>query len=260
MASTPEHHGPAQHHPLVGPLDNANRALLAQVRPAGWTNPPGDGVYDLVVIGGGTAGLVSAAWAAGLGARVALVERALLGGDCLNSGRVPSKAMLRSARAVAEARRAPSLGIRTGDIDVDFGAVKARMRTLRAGISPHDSAERLTKIGVDVFLGDGRFTSLRTVAVDGRSLRFKRAVIATGGRASAPPIPGLAEVEYLTNETLFWLLGPVPIPQSVASSRRLPQRAQRNGEQAVVELDCGGPVIEDHASREAAACGGPEFT
>jgi len=205
MRRSQEYPGHARNPSFVDPLDEANRALLAQVRPPGWTNPTGDGVYDLVVIGGGTAGLVSAAGAAGLGARVALVERALLGGDCLNTGCVPSKALLRSARAVAEARNAPSLGVRTGDVDVDFGAVMARMRTLRAGISPHDSAERLTKIGVDVFLGDGRFTNPRTVEVDGRLLRFSRAVIATGARASVPPIPGLADVEYLTNDTLFWL-------------------------------------------------------
>jgi len=205
MGTTPEQRGSARNHPLVQPLDEANLALIAQVHPPGWTNPPGYGVYDLVVIGGGTAGLVSAAGAAGLGARVALVEKSLLGGDCLNSGCVPSKALLRSARAVAEAGRAASLGVRTGPVEVDFGAVMSRMRTLRAGISPHDSAGRLTKIGVDVFLGEGRFSSSRTVEVDGRSLRFNRAVIAAGGRASAPSIPGLAEVDYLTNETLFWL-------------------------------------------------------
>ncbi len=192
-------------HELVEPLDEWNTALLAQVHPPDWVNPRGDGVYDMVVIGGGTAGLVSAAGAAGLGARVALIEKALLGGDCLNSGCVPSKALLRSAHAVAEARKAPSLGVQTGQVEVDFGAVMTRMRTLRAGISPHDSAERLTKIGVDVFLGQGRFSSPRTIDVDGRSLRFNRAVIATGGRASAPPIPGLSDVDYLTNETLFWL-------------------------------------------------------
>ena len=205
MATTLEQPGHARIHALVEPLDEANQELLAQVHPPGWANPPGNGVYDLVVIGGGTAGLVSAAGAAGLGARVAIVEKALLGGDCLNSGCVPSKALLRSGRAVAEARKAASLGVRTGPVEVDFGAVMSRMRGLRAGISPHDSAARLTKVGVDVFLGEGRFSSPRTVEVDGRSLRFNRAVIATGGRATAPPIPGLAEVDYLTNETLFWL-------------------------------------------------------
>jgi pyruvate/2-oxoglutarate dehydrogenase complex dihydrolipoamide dehydrogenase (E3) component len=192
-------------HPLVEPLDEANQELLARVHPSGWTNPVGGGVYDLVVIGGGTAGLVSAAGAAGLGARVALVEKALLGGDCLNSGCVPSKALLRSARAVAEIRRAGALGVRTVPVDVDFGAVMSRMRRLRAGISPHDSAHRLAKAGVDVFLGEGRFSSRRTIEVDGRTLRFNRAVIATGGRATAPPIPGLGDIGYLTNETLFWL-------------------------------------------------------
>ena len=190
---------------LVRPLDEANRDLLAQVHPAGWVNPPGDGVYDLVVIGGGTAGLVSAAGAAGLGARVALVEKGLLGGDCLNTGCVPSKALLRSARAVADARKAASLGVRTGPVDADFAAVMSRMRQLRAGIGHHDSAGRFRTLGVDVFLGDGRFAGPRTVEVDGKTLRFRRAVIATGGRPADLPVPGLADAGFLTHETLFWL-------------------------------------------------------
>ncbi|MDE3154470.1 MAG: mercuric reductase [Acidobacteriota bacterium] len=192
--------------PLVQPLDEANRALLSQVHPADWPVPEGRGTYDLVVLGGGTAGLVSAAGAAGLGARVALIERGLLGGDCLNTGCVPSKALLRSARAAGEARRAAALGVRlTGGVEVDFPAVMARMRQRRAAISPNDSAARLRGLGVDVFLGTARFTGPRTVEVAGRTLRFRRAVVATGGRPVAPPIPGLEEVRHLTSETLFWL-------------------------------------------------------
>lgn len=190
---------------LVSPLDEANRELLAQVHPPGWVNPPGGGVYDLVVIGGGTAGLVSAAGAAGLGARVALLEKGLLGGDCLNTGCVPSKALLRSARAAADARKAASLGVRTGPVEADFAAVMSRMRRLRAGISNHDSAGRFRTLGVDVFLGHGRFSGPRTVEVDGKTLRFRRAVIATGGRPADLPVPGLADAGYLTHETLFWL-------------------------------------------------------
>lgn len=205
MNMTNRQTGEADVHSLVEPLDAYNTELLAQVHPPRWVNPAGTGIYDLVVIGGGTAGLVSAIGAAGLGARVALVERALLGGDCLNTGCVPSKALLRSGRAVAEAGRAAALGVRTGPVDVDFAAVMARMRRLRAGISPHDSATRLTNAGVDVFIGGGRFSSPRTIEVDGRTLRFKRAVIATGGRAAAPDVPGLADGDYLTNEDLFWL-------------------------------------------------------
>ncbi len=179
--------------------------LRAAAHPPGWTNPEPRGRYDLVVIGGGTAGLVSAMGAAGLGARVALVERALLGGDCLNTGCVPSKAILRSARAAAEARRAPELGIRVAGVDADFTSVMRRMRERRADISPHDSAARLRAAGVDVYFGDARFAGPSTIAVDRHTLTFRRAVIATGGRPAVPPIPGLAAVPYLTNETLFSL-------------------------------------------------------
>ncbi|HVB38851.1 MAG TPA: mercuric reductase [Vicinamibacterales bacterium] len=192
--------------PLVRPDDEANRALLSRVHPPDWPVPDDRGTYDLVVLGGGTAGLVSAAGAAGLGARVAIIERGLLGGDCLNTGCVPSKALLRSARAVGDVRRAGGLGVRIGGpVEVDFPAVMARMRQRRAAISPNDSAVRLRDLGVDVFLGDGRFTSRRTVQVDGRTLRFNRAVVATGGRPVAPAVPGLDTVPFLTSENLFWL-------------------------------------------------------
>lgn len=191
--------------PRMLPDDEHNRTLVEHVHPAGWVNPVPSGRYNLVVIGGGTAGLVAAAGAAGLGAKVALVERHLLGGDCLNVGCVPSKALIAAARAAAEARMAIRYGVRVGGVEVDFGAVMERMRRLRAEIAPHDGVERLTKLGIDVFLGDGRFTRPTTVEVDGRRLEFARAVIATGGRATPLPIPGLEEVGYLTNETLFSL-------------------------------------------------------
>lgn len=191
--------------PLVLPDDEHNRALLRSVHPAGRTNPTPQGRYNLVVIGGGTAGLVSAAGAAGLGARVALIERHLLGGDCLNVGCVPSKALLAAARAAAAARDAAALGVQVSDVSVDFAAVMERMRRLRAAIAPNDSVERFSRLGVDVYLGEARFTGPTTVEVDGRTLQFARAVVATGARAAAPPIPGLAEAGYLTNETVFWL-------------------------------------------------------
>ena len=163
-------------------------------------------MYDLVVIGGGTAGLVCAVGAAGLGARVALVERGLLGGDCLNTGCVPSKTLLRSARAVHEARSAASVGVRT-TAEVDFPAVMARVRARRADIAPHDSAARLASLGVHVFLGAASFVGPRAVGVDGRTLRFRRAVIATGSRPVAPP--GLQAARegphYFTSENIFWL-------------------------------------------------------
>lgn len=190
---------------LVEPSDAANQRLIRAVHPDGWVNPKPRHKYDLVVIGGGTAGLVSAFAAAGLGARVALVERRLLGGDCLNVGCVPSKALLRSARAIGELGRASKVGVRVGAAEPDFAAVMQRMRERRADISPRDSAERLRRAGVDVFLGEGRFASDRTVVVDGHTLRFNRAVIATGGRPTVPPVPGLEQIPCLTNENVFWL-------------------------------------------------------
>ena len=191
--------------PLVLPEDDANRTLLSHVHPSGWTNPTPAGRYNLVVVGGGTAGLVSAAGGAGLGARVALIERHLMGGDCLNIGCVPSKGIISAARIAALARDGAAFGVRTGAVDVDFPAVMARMRQLRAAIAPTDGAPRFQKLGVDVYLGEAHFTSPTTVEVDGRTLEFARAVIATGARPAAPPIPGLGDVDYLTNETLFWL-------------------------------------------------------
>ena len=192
--------------PPLRPWDEHNRRLQAQVHPSDWVNPTPSGRYNLVVIGGGTAGLVTAAGAAGLGAKVALVERHLLGGDCLNVGCVPSKALLRSARAAAAVREAGAFGVRVeGDVTIDFPAVMTRLRRLRADLSPHDSAARFRELGVDVYLGDARFTGADTVEVGGRTLHFARAAIATGARAAAPDIPGLASVPYLTNETVFSL-------------------------------------------------------
>jgi len=190
----------------VLPDDAWNRQLLANVHPPDWKNPEPAARYDLVVLGAGTAGLVTAVVSAGLGARVALIERHLLGGDCLNVGCVPSKTLIRAARAAADARDATRFGVRVpGGVSVDFAAVMARVRRVRAEISPHDSAKRYRELGVDVFLGEGRFTGPQSLAVAGAELRFKRAVVATGARAVALPIPGLAEAGFLSNETVFEL-------------------------------------------------------
>ncbi|HQU45052.1 MAG TPA: FAD-dependent oxidoreductase, partial [Pirellulales bacterium] len=162
--------------------------------------------YNLIVFGAGTAGLVTAAGAAGLGAKVALIERRLMGGDCLNVGCVPSKALIRAARAAADVRDAGQYGVEVPPgARVDFPAVMARLRRLRAGISHHDSAKRFTSLGVDVFLGSGKFTGRNTAEVAGQTLRFRKAVIATGARATALPIDGLAAAGFLTNETVFSL-------------------------------------------------------
>jgi pyruvate/2-oxoglutarate dehydrogenase complex dihydrolipoamide dehydrogenase (E3) component len=187
-----------------------NRELTDNVHPAGWINPRPAGRYNLVVVGAGTAGLICAAGAAGLGARVALVERHLMGGDCLNYGCVPSKGLIRAARAVFDGRHAGAFGVlRVETLSFDFGTAMERMRRLRADISRHDSARRFRDdLGVDVFIGDGRFVSRDCIEVAGSSLYFKKAAICTGARAAVPLIPGLEESGYLTNETVFSLTEP----------------------------------------------------
>jgi len=190
----------------IEPRDGYNRELEGNVRPPGWINPKPSGRYNLVVIGAGTAGLVTAAGAAGLGAKVALIERHLMGGDCLNVGCVPSKAVISAARRAAAVRDAGEFGTRVpAGVEVDFGKVMERMRRLRASISPNDSAERFRRLGVDVFFGQARFVDSNTVEVEGEKLKFRKAVIATGARASLPPIAGIDDVDYLTNETVFSL-------------------------------------------------------
>ena len=191
-----------------------DRKLLDNCHPREWVNSTPSGKYNLVVIGGGTAGLVCAAGAAALGAKVALIERNLMGGDCLNVGCVPSKSVIRSSRAAHDARSGGEFGIvPAGEPAIDFAAVMERMRKLRADISEHDSVERFTKLGVDVFLGSGRFVDSRAVEVEGKKLRFARAVIATGARAAEPPIRGLRESGFYTNETIFTL---TELPRRVA--------------------------------------------
>lgn len=186
--------------------ESSDIELDRHVAPADWVNPTPRGRYHLVVIGGGPAGLVAAAGAAGLGAKVALIEKHRLGGDCLNFGCVPSKALLKSARVAATVRDASEYGVEVpAGSRVDFEAVMERMRRLRASLAPHDSAERFRGLGVDVFFGAGRFTGPDTIDVGGQSLRFRRALIATGGRATIPDIAGVGEAGFVTNETVFSL-------------------------------------------------------
>ena len=192
----------------VPPMDTYNQKLVANVHPPDWVNPKPVECYDLVVIGAGTAGLVSAKGAAGLGLglKVALVERRLMGGDCLNVGCVPSKCLIRSSRVVADMKDAKPFGVEPPDqVKVNFPAVMERMRRVRARISPIDSPASAQKAGVDVFLGEGRFSGPDTLEVEGQTLRFKKAVITTGARAVEPPIEGIAAAGYLTNETVFTL-------------------------------------------------------
>jgi pyruvate/2-oxoglutarate dehydrogenase complex dihydrolipoamide dehydrogenase (E3) component len=233
--------------PLVLPKDEHNEKLMRNVHPSKWINPEPARKYNMVVIGAGTAGLVTAAGAAGLGARVALVERHLMGGDCLNVGCVPSKGIIRTARAAYDVRSAVEFGVSSGAVPtVDFGKAMERMRRIRAGISFHDSVERFSKeLGVDVFIGQGKFTGPDSIDVEGKSLRFAKAAICTGARAAAPPIPGIEETGYLTNENVFWL---TELPKRLAVigggpiGCELAQAFARMGSQVTI-LQRGGHVL-----------------
>ncbi len=188
--------------------DPHDRLMIENCHPPHHVNPNGptpNGKYNLVAIGAGAAGLVSAGGAGGLGAKAAIIERALMGGDCLVTGCVPSKAVIRAARAVYDLRQAKEFGVQlSAEPEIDFAAAMERMRRLRSHISANDSAARMRdKYGVDVFLGEARFVSPTAIEVGGQRLEFDRAVIATGGRPAELPIPGLKETGYHTNETIF---------------------------------------------------------
>lgn len=192
--------------PATNPWDEHNRRWVDFVHPLDWKNPEPSGRYNLLVIGAGPAGLVTAIGAAGLGAKVALVEKHLMGGDCLNVGCVPSKALIAAGKAAASVRDAHRFGVRVpSGTSIDFAAVMQRLRRIRADISHHDSAARFTDLGIDVFIGDGEFSGRSTFEIDGKEIRFAKACIATGARAAAPRIDGLDGVPYLTNETIFSL-------------------------------------------------------
>lgn len=224
------------------------------VHPPRWENPSPRGRYHLVVIGGGTAGLVSAIGAAGLGAKVALIEKHLLGGDCLNYGCVPSKGIIRAGRAVEAVREAGAFGVRASAPTVDFKAALDRMRRLQARIAHNDSAERVRGLGVDVYLGRGQFVSKGALEVDGRRLEFARAIIATGGRARVLPLPGLSEAGYLTNETVFSLQelpGRLTVIGAGPIGCELAQTFRRLGSEVTIMSD--GPKLLPKEDADAAA-------
>jgi pyruvate/2-oxoglutarate dehydrogenase complex dihydrolipoamide dehydrogenase (E3) component len=204
------------HAVTIEPWDDYNQELLANVHPPDWVNPVPVDCYDLVVIGAGTAGLVTAKGAAGLGIglKVALIEKNLMGGDCLNVGCVPSKCLIRSSRVVSEMKGALPYGVQPPEnIAIDFPAVMVRMRRVRTKISPVDSAVAAKKVGVDVFFGKASFKNESTITVEGQDLKFKKAVIATGARAVQPKIVGIEETGYLTNESVFSLTS---LPKTLA--------------------------------------------
>lgn len=190
------------------PMDVHNKHLVDNVHPSDWQNPVPSGMYNLVAIGAGTAGLISAIGTAGLGGKVALIERHLMGGDCLNVGCVPSKALIAPSHLAMKMRHADDFGLTPVEVPKeDFSKVMERLRKIRADISGNDSAKRYTEKGVDVFIGEGKFTGRNTIEVGGQTIKFKKAVITTGARACHPDIPGLEEAGFLTNESVFNLTG-----------------------------------------------------
>lgn len=188
----------------TAPQDAHERQRIAELRPQGWVNPEPAGRYPLVIVGAGPAGLAAAEAAAARGIRVALIERDFIGGTCLNSGCVPSKAIIRSSRLLAEMRDAARYGVQVpSGIRVDFAATMERMRRIRAHLGRRSSVRVLADAGVDVFFGQAEFVDPDALKVDGTRLDFDRALIATGARAHEPPIPGLTEAGYLTHESIF---------------------------------------------------------
>lgn len=189
----------------VSPLDEHNVKLLDNVHPRDWVNPKETDSYTLIVIGAGAGGLVTAAGSAGIGAKVCIIEEHLMGGDCLNVGCVPSKALIRAARAMKDAQNAKQFGVNlSSPPSIDFGVVMERMRKIRADISNNDSCERFSRdLGVAVYQGFATFVGSNKVEVAGKTLTFKKAVVATGASPAVPPIDGLREAPFLTNLTIF---------------------------------------------------------
>lgn len=158
---------------------------------------------DICVIGAGSGGLSVAAGAVQMGADVVLIEKGKMGGDCLNTGCVPSKALLAAAHAAENALNANRFGVFTGPVEIDFSKAIDHVHSVIAGIAPHDSVERFEKLGCTVIQAEAKFTGPNEVTADGNIIRAKRFVVATGSRAAVPPIPGLENVGYFTNETIF---------------------------------------------------------
>lgn len=159
--------------------------------------------YNTIVIGGGSAGLVSAYIAAALKAKVALIEKHRMGGDCLNTGCVPSKALLRSAKMLSYARRAEEFGFNKTTVDFEFTKVMERVQGVISAIAPHDSVERYTQLGVDCIEGTARIVAPNRVEVNGKTLTARSIIVATGARPLVPPIHGLDQIDYLTSDTVW---------------------------------------------------------
>jgi dihydrolipoamide dehydrogenase len=183
--------------------------------------------YNMVVIGAGSAGLVSSYIAAAVKAKVALIEKHKMGGDCLNTGCVPSKALIKSAKILSYAKHAKTYGFESAKIEFDFGKVMERVQDVISKVAPHDSTDRYSKLGVECITGTAFIKDPYTVEVDGKKLTTKNIIVATGGRPLVPPFPGLDKIEYLTSDTIwnlrklperFLVLGGGPIGSELAQS------------------------------------------
>ncbi|MES2313864.1 MAG: mercuric reductase [Pseudomonadota bacterium] len=236
------------------PQDAYERERAANVHPVEWSNPTPASCYQLVIVGGGSAGLAAAQTAAALGAKVALVERHLLGGTCLNTGCLPSKAIIRTSRLYAEMRDANRYGVQVpDDIRVDFSAVMERVRRLRSHISGGDSVRNLVAAGVDVFFGNVQFSGADTLKVNGDELCFRKALIATGARPHIPSIPGLREAGFLTNANVFNLTELPPRLLVIGGGPlgcELAQAFSRLGARVTIVQDM--PLFLDREERDAA--------
>jgi pyruvate/2-oxoglutarate dehydrogenase complex dihydrolipoamide dehydrogenase (E3) component/uncharacterized membrane protein YdjX (TVP38/TMEM64 family) len=201
--------------------------------------------YNLVVLGAGSAGLVSALIGSAVKARVALIEKDKMGGDCLNTGCVPSKALIRSAKILSYARRATEFGFRSNKVDFDFAEVMERVQRIIAKVEPHDSAERFESLGVEVIRGAAMIKDPWTIEVNGRSLTTRNIIVSTGARPLIPPIKGLEQIDYLTSDNLwqlrelpeeFIVLGGGPIGSEMA------QAFARLGSQ-VTQIEMGNRLV-----------------
>lgn len=235
------------------PEHEYNETLVKWAAPQDWVNPTADGVYNMVIIGAGSGGLVVAAGAAQLGAKVAIIEKSIIGGDCLNVGCMPSKAIIRAAKTIGYLNKGKKFGIEAENVKVDFRKVMEHVYWTRAQLAPHDSADRYTKMGVDVYYGDAHFTGPNTIEIDDQVLEFKKATIATGSRPVEIPINGLKETGFITNETL-WHLTEQPASMAIIGAgpigAEMAQAFQRLGTQVTL-IDIA-PQILGREDRDAA--------
>ena len=239
---------------IRAPADAFERRRLAAVGPVAWNNPLPDAPYHLVIVGAGPAGLAAAGAAAALGARVALIERHLLGGTCFNTGCVPSKTLLRTARVYEQMREAARYGARSpADIQVDFAAAMTRLRRVRSHLTATTSVRQLTASGVDVYFGNTQFEGRDRLSVNGQPLQFDKALIATGARPHVPDIPGLKQAGFLTNASVFDLAELPPRLLVIGGGPlgcELAQAFQRFGSKVTIAQNL--PLFLEHEERDAA--------